>query len=316
VTDSTGDDPTGVVDQRVLVTGAAGFIGSALCRALIRSGYEVHGTSRIPREDARVYWWQVDLSDADAVTETLVKIRPSIVFHLASHVSGDRALSAVLPTARDNLLSTVNLLNAACLADMPRVVIAGSMEELDPADSSSSPASPYAAAKTASRVYARLFYGLYGLPVVHLRIFMVYGPGQLDTTKLIPYVTTALLRGERPRLTSGTREIDWIYVDDVVAAFIAAAHSPGADGKVLDVGSGRLITIRSLVEDLTHLIGAPVGPLFGALSDRPLEVRRVADLARTETLLGWRPQTSLETGLRRTIQWFAERNDLSGTAVD
>lgn len=299
-------DGGAVVEGPVLVTGAAGFIGSALCRALVRSGHEVHGASRVPRDGAEVCWWQVDLSDPDAVTRILRKVRPSVVFHLASHVSGDRALATVLPTVRDNLLATVNVLTAACEA-AGRVVLAGSMEEVDPAEPTAAPGSPYAAAKTAAGTYARLFHALYGLPVVSLRVFMVYGPGQRDTTKLIPYVTTALLRGEQPRLTSGTREIDWVFVDDVVAAFIAAAQAPDAEGKSVDVGSGRLITIRSLVDRLTQLVGAQVEPLFGALDDRPLEIRRVADVGRTETLIGWRPSTPLDVGLRRTIRWFAER---------
>jgi nucleoside-diphosphate-sugar epimerase len=299
-------DGAAVVEGRVLVTGAAGFIGSALCRALVRTGHEVHGASRVPRDGAEMCWWQVDLSDPDAVRRILRKVRPSVVFHLASRVSGDRALGTVLPTVRDNLLATVNVLTAACEAD-GRVVLAGSMEEVDPADPTAAPSSPYAAAKTAAGTYARLFHALYGLPVVSLRVFMVYGPGQRDTTKLIPYVTTALLRGEQPLLTSGTREIDWVFVDDVAAAFIAAARAPGAEGQSVDVGSGRLITIRSLVARLTHLVGAQVEPLFGALDDRPLETRRIADVARTETLIGWRPSTSLDVGLRHTIRWFAER---------
>lgn len=299
-------DGAAVVEGRVLVTGAAGFIGSALCRALVRSGHEVHGASRVPRDGAEMCWWQVDLADPDAVRRILRKVRPSVVFHLASHVSGDRALGTVLPTVRDNLLATVNVLTAACEAN-GRVILAGSMEEVDPADPTAAPGSPYAAAKTAAGTYARLFHALYGLPVVSLRVFMVYGPGQRDTTKLIPYVTTALLRGEQPLLTSGTREIDWVFVDDVVAAFIAAAQAPGAEGKSVDVGSGRLITIRSLVDRLTHLVGAQVEPLFGALDDRPLEIRRVADVGRTEALIGWRPSTPLDVGLRRTIRWFAER---------
>jgi nucleoside-diphosphate-sugar epimerase len=125
-----------------------------------------------------------------------------------------------------------------------------------------------------------------------------------------------LLRGEQPLLTSGTREIDWVYVDDVIAAFIAAARAPGVDGKIVDVGSGRLITIRSLVDRLTRLVGAQVEPLFGALDDRPLQVRRVADVGRTETLIGWRPRTPLDIGLQRTIRWFAERENASRSARD
>lgn len=299
---------TAVAGQRVLVTGAAGFIGSALCRALLRSGAEVHGISRTGKQGNGLRWWQADLSLAEAVRDVLARVRPTTVFHLASHVSGDRALDAVLPTIRDNLLTTVNLLTAACETGRPRVVLAGSMEECAPSEPEAVPVSPYAAAKTAAGTYARLFHGIYGLPVVHLRVFMVYGPGQRDTTKLVPHVTTSLLRGERPRLSSGAREIDWVYVDDVVAAFIAAAEAPAADGRTVDVGSGELITVRSLVDRLVEVVGSKVQPVFRALNDRPVEHRRFADAARASELIGWKAETPLDAGLEQTVTWFRERD--------
>jgi nucleoside-diphosphate-sugar epimerase len=238
------------------------------------------------------------------------RLRPDLVIHLASHVSGDRALGAVLPTVRDNLLTTVNLLLAACETGAPRVVIAGSMES-DLENPRAIPGSPYAAAKTAASTYARMFHALYDLPLVHLRIFMVYGPGQRDTTKLIPYVTTALLRGEQPDLTSGSRKVDWVYVDDVVAAVITAALAADANGKVIDVGSGELVTIRAVVDQIRQLVGGATQPRFGALSDRPLEHERVANVSRTFDLLGWRPATSLDDGLARTVQWYRTRQLLT-----
>ncbi|HEX6232722.1 MAG TPA: NAD(P)-dependent oxidoreductase [Jiangellaceae bacterium] len=294
--------------ERVLVTGAAGFIGSALCRALVQSGAEVHATSRSRRtSDDPVSWWQVDLSRPEAVAGVLRRVKPGIVFHLASHVSGNRALEAVLATVRDNLLATINVLTAACEMDKPRVIMAGSMEECDIGEANAVPVSPYAAAKTAASTYARMFHGLYALPVVNLRIFMVYGPGQHDTAKLVPYVTTSLLRGEPPRLSSGRREIDWIFVDDVVAAFLAAAQAPRADGQTVDVGSGELITVRSIVERIAELVGGSTRPVFGALNDRPVEHRRVADVARSAEIIGWRPRTIVADGLVQTVQWFRAR---------
>lgn len=297
-----------VARQRVLVTGAAGFIGSALCRALRAQGAEVHGTSRAHRIEDDVHWWRADLSEPDEVMRIVRKVRPDTVFHLASHVSGDRALETVHPTLRDNLLTTVNILTAAGEVGA-RVILAGSMEECVPGDPDAAPGSPYAAAKTAARTYARLFHTLYDVPIVHLRLFMVYGPGQRDTTKLVPYVTTALLRGEQPRLTSGRREVDWIYVDDVAAAFLAAAEAPAVVGKMVDIGSGELTSIRSVVERLADIVGGHARPMFGTLSDRPLEHRRVADVSTTRRLIGWQPRTSLDAGLERTVQWYRGQPD-------
>ena len=92
-------------------------------------------------------------------------------------------------------------------------------------------------AKWGQLAYARYFSALHELPMVHLRVSMVYGPGQLDLRKLVPYVTVSLLRGETPQLASGMREVDWVYVEDVVEAFLRAAVAPGADGQSLDIGS-------------------------------------------------------------------------------
>jgi len=270
------------------------------------TGMEVHGVSRVARSTPDgIHWWTADLSDAGAADRIVRQIRPDAIFHLASHVSGDRALGTVASTLRDNLVTTVNLLTAAADTVGTRMVLAGSMEESAPDDLA--PRSPYAAAKTAATAYAQLFDQHYGLPVVNLRVFMVYGPGQRDDTKLVPYVISSLLRGEEPRLSSGMREVDWVYVDDVVAAFVAAAESPKAPGSTVDVGSGELVSIRSLVERIVPLVGGEVLPAFGALPDRPGERPRVADVAPGRELIGWEPSTPLDLGLARTVEWFRAR---------
>ncbi len=303
---SRATDHSSLTGRRALVTGAAGFIGSALCQRLVASGTEVHGVSRVSRSTADgIRWWTADLSEVDAAPRILRQVRPDVVFHLASHVSGDRGLGAVVPTLRDNLVTTVNLLTAAAEAGEARVVLAGSMEEPDRDDPA--PSSPYAAAKSAASAYARLFDQLYGLPVVNLRVFMVYGPGQRDDTKLIPYVISSLLRGEAPRLSSGRREVDWVYIDDVVAAFVAAAEAEKAPGSTLDIGSGELVSIRSLVERIVALVGGEVRPVFSALPDRPGERPRDAEVAPSRETIGWEPSTPLDIGLARTVDWFRTR---------
>jgi nucleoside-diphosphate-sugar epimerase len=108
-------------------------------------------------------------------------------------------------------------------------------------------------------------------------------------------------------LSSGNREVDWVYVDDVVEAFVAAADAVDAAGATVDVGSGELVTLRVLVEHLVRLVGAEAAPQFGARVDRPLERQRVADLAPAQDLLAWTPATSLYTGLARTVAWFRDR---------
>jgi len=146
---------------------------------------------------------------------------------------------------------------------------------------------------------------LYDAPVVVLRVFMVYGPGPQDESKLIPYVTRTLRAGERPRLSSGLRPVDWIYVDDVVEAYLALAGAPGIEGQTVEIGSGKLVSIRDIVGKVVHLVGG-MEPTFGALPDRPMEPVRIADVAQTRERIGWSPRTQLTEGLSRTVEWYKE----------
>jgi UDP-glucose 4-epimerase len=296
--------------QRLLVTGASGFIGARLCRRAAEAGAVVHALSRRPQSAAgEVRWERGDLTDDAAARDLVRRVRPDVVLHLASEVAGGRELGLVLPMLRANLLAAVNVMVACAEVGCSRVVLAGSMEEPDLGDPEAVAQSPYAVAKWGALAYARHLHALHDLPVVHLRAFMVYGPGQLDLRKLVPYVTVSLLRGEAPQLTSGAREIDWIYVDDVVDAFLRAAVAPGVAGKSLDVGRGELVTARALVIRLRELVGGDVEPAFGALPDRRLERVRAADPAVAAEAIGWDPQTPLDEGLARTVAYYRANLD-------
>jgi nucleoside-diphosphate-sugar epimerase len=192
-----------------------------------------------------------------------------------------------------------------------RLVMAGSLEEPTPDRAWPTPHSPYAAAKLGAGAYARMCHALYGTPVVWPRLFMVYGPAQPDVRKLVPYVTTSLLHDESPELSSGSRPVDWIYIDDVVDALLAAAVADGVEGRTFDVGSGRLVPIRHVVEEIARLCDAKVAPHFGTVPERPLEQVRVADVAPTAAYLGWRAQTPLEEGLRKTVDWYRRHDGAS-----
>ena len=300
--------------KKVLITGASGFIGSHLCRRLSESDVELHAISRVKRSecDSKLQWWQGDLSDSVMTREFVRAIQPDVIFHLASHVKGARSVGNVMPTFRSNLLSTVNILTVASEVGCRRIVLTNSLEEPDLGDPTSIPSSPYAAAKWASSGYARMFHALYQLPVVILRLFMVYGPAQQDLGKLIPYVTLCLLRGEVPKLTSGRRDVDWIYVDDVVDGIVAAAEASNVEGKTIDIGSGELVSIRNVVEYLVRLTNSTIQPVYGTLAERPLEQVRKANVAAALTQIGWKPKTRLREGLENTVNWFREETKEGG----
>jgi nucleoside-diphosphate-sugar epimerase len=293
-----------LIGQRALVTGASGFIGSHLCSALHQQGAEVHAVyrSRPPAERGDQQWWQADLADVSQVKRIFSKARPDVIFHLASHVKGAPDLEHVLPTFQSNLQSTVNLLTIAAGSNCRRVILTGSLAEPEVQNGELFPSAPYAAAKFASSCYARMFHALYQLPVLIARVFMVYGPAQVDLTKLIPYVTLSLLQGNTPKITSGERLVDWIYVSDVVNGFLALAEASDVDGSTLDLGSGTLVSIREIVERLALYIGGNVQ--LGGLPNRPLEPTRIANTNETFTKIGWKPQVPLQEGLERTVEWY------------
>ncbi|WP_030510090.1 NAD-dependent epimerase/dehydratase family protein [Microbispora rosea] len=298
--------------RKVLVTGASGFIGGRLALRLDGMGAEVHAVSRNPvhRQEPglseRAIRHAADLRDRETTGTLLRKIRPDVVFHLAGEVDGARDLDLVLPTLESNLLGTVNLLTHASALSRVRVILCGSSEEPRPANEQSPPPSPYAMTKWAATGYAQLFHRLWGVPVTVLRPTMVYGPGQRDARKLVPYLALSLLRGEEPGLTSGSKRADWVYVDDVVDAFVLAAETDRAAGQVLDVGTGVLTSVRETVELLFRISGTSLRPRFGAVADRPLDVAQTADTGPAAEILGWKAVVGLEEGLRRTLAWYAE----------
>ena len=245
------------------------------------------------------------MAKANAARNLIHSLKPDVIFHLAGLTSASPGLEMVLPTMQSLLVSTVNVLTAASESGCRRLVLAASMREPSPSDGETVPSSPYAAAKFACSAYGRMFSKIYGLPVVLIRPFMTYGPKQ-SVSKLVPYVTLSLLRGESPKLGSGQSQADWIYIDDVIDGLLAAAVTPGVEGSSIDLGSGSLVSIRSVVERIVSLVGARIEPSFGSLPDRPMEEARVADVDGAFTLLGWKAVTPLEEGLKRTVKWYTE----------
>ena len=292
-------------NERVLVTGATGFIGSSLCRALKELGSEIHTISRTEPDGFRdgCYWRQLDIADRELVQAACRDVAPQTIFHLASYVSGSRDIGVVEATFHANLISTLNLLLISHELDIRRLVLAGSLEEhLNSVQEP--PCSPYAAAKIAASAYSRMFHALYATPVVTARLFMVYGPNQKDLNKLIPSVILALRQGQPIKLGSGKRNVDWIYIDDVVDGLLRCATEPGIEGKTIDLGSGRFYRISEVIAMLYQQLGIVSQPPFGSLPDRPMEVEIKANIDQTYEQIGWQPQVPLAEGLRRTIDWY------------
>ena len=295
-----------VAEKSFLVTGASGFIGKALCERLLALGAVVHGTSRRDVDLQGEHWSHssVDLTDARSVDQLLADAKPDYVLHLASCVTGKREIEWIRETMAGNLQTAVNVLVAAQEAGADKIVLAGSLEEPDACAAAPVATSPYAASKWCASAYARTMHALYGTRSAVARIFMVYGPGQQDLMKLVPYVCLSAARSEAPELMSGGREVDWIYIDDVVEGLIELALAGPDDGAYVDIGSGELVTTGDVARKICDLAGTGVAPVLGAVPDRAMEQVRVADVDSTNAILGWRPATKLDDGLRQTYEWY------------
>jgi nucleoside-diphosphate-sugar epimerase len=256
--------------------------------------------ARLPAQAQRLTF---DLRDAGVVRTIVAEAAPQIVFHLAAVGATDPGVDPGLALAV-NAGGTLHLLDALVGQDVRRVVIVGTCYEYGAREAVEGldPFNAYAASKVAAWAFGRMYWRMHGLPVVITRLFQVYGPGQPDHT-LVPAAILAALAGADLPMTPGEQERDFIYVNDVVDGLLVTADATGIEGQSLDLGTGRVHTLRRVVEHIWSMAGAQGQILPGALRYRPSEVMHLmADADRTARLTGWRATTSLESGLRRTLQ--------------
>jgi UDP-glucose 4-epimerase len=307
--------------MRCLVTGGAGFIGSNLVDALLARGDEVTvvddlSTGRRGNLEgalaAGTELVELDIRDAAALTALARERRPETVFHLAAQIDVRKSLEDPAFDAAINVGGTANVLDAAREGGGGRVVFVstggaiygeGEGQEL-PLDESTAiaPMSAYGQSKYAAEGYLALYERLYGLSTIALRLGNVYGPRQdpLGEAGVIAIFCGKLQAGERPLIFGdGTQTRDYLYVGDVVAAALAAAGS-NVTGPV-NLGTGEETSVLELAEALGRLgDGEGFEPEFAP--PRAGEVQRIAlDASRAERELGWRAETSLEDGLRQTL---------------
>ncbi|SEF83336.1 UDP-glucose 4-epimerase [Thermomonospora echinospora] len=301
----------------VLVTGAAGFIGSHLVDRLLADGHEVIGvddlsSGRNLREDIEFH--RMDVCDP-ALAELTARRRPELVCHLAAQVSVRSSVEDPRHDARVNVFGTVNVLEAARAAGSRKVLFASSCavygvpDELPvPPDAELRPASPYAASKVAGEIYAQTYRALHGLDFTTLTLANVYGPRQAPEGEagVVSIFTDGLLNGTPTQVYGdGGNTRDYVYVLDVVEAF-ALAGGERAGGRRLNVGTGVQTTDRELHTLVAEAAGAVDKP--DTAPPRLGDLRAMAvDPGPTREALGWRPRTGLREGLAATVKWARDR---------
>lgn len=304
----------------VLVTGGAGFIASHIATALVQRGDKVrvldnlctgfkHNLSHIADD---IEFIEGDVSDPSAVAKAVKGIE--LVYHQAALASVPLSLEKPLEVHQACVTGTLTVLDQAAKAGVGRLVYAASSSAYGNRPFAAKRESdlpevlsPYAAAKLAGELYCQSFYHSFGLETVGLRYFNVFGPRQDPASPysaVIPLFVTAILSGQQPIIYGdGGQSRDFIYVGNVVQGNLLAGSAPDVAGKVINMAEGRQTSLLQLLEILARLLGKEVSPDFQP--PRPGDVREsLADISLARSLLGFEPQTDLESGLTQTIEYY------------
>jgi UDP-glucose 4-epimerase len=307
---------------RALVTGAAGFIGSTLVDRLLADGHTVVGldnfaTGRATNlehlaDNPEYFFLQADIVTAD-LHAVLDEHRPEVVFHLAAQIDVRHSVTDPQFDASVNVIGTVRLAEAARRTGVRKVVHTSSggsiygtpsdfpTSEKVPAD----PASPYAAGKVAGEIYLNTFRHLYGLDCSHIAPANVYGPRQdpHGEAGVVAIFSQALLSGKPTKVFGdGNNTRDYVFVDDVVDAFVKACGGAGG-GQRFNIGTGIETSDRQLHSAVAAAVGGPDDPEFHPPRLGDLK-RSCLDNGLAERVLGWRPRVRLDDGVRRTVEYF------------
>jgi len=315
-------------NKKVLVTGAGGFIGSHLTEELFSRGYAVkafvHYNSRnswgwldSSKCKERIEVISGDIRDADIIRHAMADVET--VFHLAALIGIPYSYHSPEAYVDTNIKGTLNILQSALDFGVKKVVLTSTSEiygtaqfvpitELHPI----SPQSPYAASKSAADVLGISFHKSFGLPVTIVRPFNTFGPRQ-SARAVIPTIITQILAGSKKiKLGSLDPTRDLTYVEDTIRGFIGAAESKSSIGEVINLGNKSEISIRDLAYLIAKIIGADIKIDEDARRKRPVKSevdRLMADNSKAKKFLGWSPEYSLESGLKKTIAWFKQNNE-------
>lgn len=311
-----------------LVTGGAGFIGSHIATRLVEDGHRVRiydnlstgKLQNIAHLKDRVEFMHADLTDAAELRRAAAGV--DVIFHQGALASVPLSVKHPLGTHEACATGTLNVLEAARVEGVRRVVYAGSSSAYGndpemPKRESQRPEvlSPYAAAKLAAELYCQAFSETYGLETVRLRYFNVFGPRQdpkSPYSAVIPLFIDALIHGRRPTIYGdGLQSRDFVYVENVVQANLKAASTPGVSGRVYNVGCGQSLTLLDLMDAICSALECENNPIFA--EERAGDIKHSwADISAARNELGYDPQVDVVEGLRRTVEYYARQMESSG----
>ncbi|MBM4424196.1 MAG: NAD-dependent epimerase/dehydratase family protein [Chloroflexi bacterium] len=301
--------------MKFLVTGGAGFLGAALANRLADDGHEVRVIDDLSAGDparlsGKVLFTRGDVNDRPKLWTLLQGV--DCVYHLAARVSVAESILYPREYNATNVGGTVSVMEAMRDVGVRRVVLASSgavygdngaqplKETMTP-----DPASPYAVSKLAAEFYVRTIGKLWGIETVILRVFNAYGPGQplpAVHPPVIPrFLKQAINGASVVAFGDGRQTRDYVFITDAVSAMVAAAFADGVDRQIINVGSGEELSVRDLVNQISHTLGKPVDAIYNTTEGGGVSRMR-ADLSLAASLLNYAPRVPLAEGLKRMIQ--------------
>jgi UDP-glucose 4-epimerase len=303
--------------KRVIITGATGFVGANLTRRLLQAGAELHllvrrgyNVWRIQDICSEVRLYEVNLGDLETLFKLVHQIQPDWIFHLA--VYGAYSLQTdVHQMAQTNIVGTMNLVEACLKNGVEAFVNTGSSSEYGYKDHAPSetewlePNSYYAVTKASATLFCRYTAQSQNVCLPTLRLYSVYGPYE-EPTRLMPTLIQKGLQGELPPLVNPMIARDYVYVEDVVDAYLLAVTQPHQEpGAVYNVGTGIQTSLREVVDVARRVMNIPAEPAWGTMPNRQWDTTVwVANNHKIRTELGWQPRYTFEQGFRLIVDWF------------
>jgi nucleoside-diphosphate-sugar epimerase len=304
--------------RKILITGSTGFIGANIVRRFIKIGAEVHILSRTTSNKWRIKdilkdinEYCVDLLDYEKLEAIILDIEPEIIFHTVVY-GGYPFQKDIKKIIGSNFIGTINLVNACKKVDFELLVNTGSSSEYGikskPMDEEdiSEPVNDYGVSKAAATLYCQAVSRREKRPIVTLRLFSPYGYYE-EQTRLIPSVVVSCLRGRNPEISSPNSVRDFIFIEDVIDAYIRVIETSDIGGEIFNIGYGEQHSVGEVVNKIDELTGNNVRPVWVSVPKRANEPDVwQADVTKAKDILKWEPKYSLEEGLAKTIKWFRE----------
>ena len=308
--------------RKILITGSTGFIGANLVRFFLKIGVEVYILTRTTSNKWRikdilkdVNEYCVDLLDYEKLESIILDIAPEIIFHIAIY-GGYPFQKDIKKIIESNFIGTVNLVNACKKADFELFVNTGSSSEYGIKSKSMTeedilePVNDYGVSKAAATLYCQAVARREKIPIVTLRLFSPYGYYE-EPTRLIPSVVISCLKARNPEVSSPNSVRDFIFIEDVIDAYMKVTKTSDIGGKIFNIGYAKQHSVGEVVNKIVELTGNKVRPEWGTVPKRAIGPNIwKADITKAKDVLKWVPKYSLERGLAKTVKWFRENMNL------